>query len=211
MRVCLTLLISVAFLGAGPQSSFAVLDPTAGSAAGPAATTPAGSAAGTTGAQQSAATCPTPRLKGLPKTPQPANAVVPFKLTGLIAGAQYVLRVADFEVTGGVASGSVVKNKFTLFDPGGNPDKVLIAVVVDTDACSNAPWKLQKSIGFKAAPAPAHAPAPGDGPPRAPRPRLYPVHRPRSLRCHPPSCRRSRSLSRSVCRTPGRHPAGVPG
>ena len=166
MRVCLTLLISVAFLGAGPQSSFAVLDPTAGSAAGPAATTPAGSAAGTTGAQQSAATCPTPRLKGLPKTPQPANAVVPFKLTGLIAGAQYVLRVADFEVTGGVASGSVVKNKFTLFDPGGEsrqgPDRGRgrYRCLQQRSVEASEEHRVQGSPGPGSAPAPA-TPAPG--------------------------------------------------
>jgi hypothetical protein len=150
IRVRLTFLISVAFLAVGAQDAFAQADPV-------------GTATGTTGAQQSS-TCQTPRLKGLPKTAQLANATVHFKLTRVPTGGYYVVRVADAEVAGGTATGSAVKGQFVLPDQGTHDGKVLVAIIVETDSCSNAPWKLEKRILYKAAPAPAPAKAPAQAP-----------------------------------------------
>jgi hypothetical protein len=166
IRARLTFLISAAFLTLGAQGAFAQ-DPV-GAATGTTGADPVGTATGTTGAQQ-ASTCQTPRLTGLPKTPQLANATVHFKLTRVPAGGYYVVRAADAEVAGGTATGSTAKGQFVLPDQGTHAGKVLIAIVVETDSCSNAPWKLEKRILYKAAPAQAQAPAtPATGGPAAP-------------------------------------------
>ncbi len=162
MRVGLITLISAALLTAGAQAAFALptttSDSTGATAGAQQSTTPA-DAAGTTGAQQATA-CPTPRLKGLPKNPKFTNATIHFTLTGMTSGASYLVRAGAAEVLGRAATGHVVKDQFLLPDQGTLSKKLMITVIVDSQNCDNAPWKLQKAIRYKAVAAPVAPAAP---------------------------------------------------
>ena len=159
----MTVSVTAVLLATGAQVSFALPDPTAATAP-TAPTTTTGTASGTTGPQ----TCPTPRLKGLPKTPKFTNATIHFKLTNVTPGSAYIVRAGDREVLGGTAVASTEKNKFLLPDQGTHDGKVVITAIVDIENCENAPWKLQKKIHYNAVTAPAAAPvAPVAGAPAA--------------------------------------------
>src|SRR2546423_9168173 len=145
MRILLIGLIAAAFLGAGAQVAFAVLDPATD-----------GTAAGTTGAQQST-TCPTPKLKGLPKRPKFTNATIHYTLTGLTPGATYLMKAGRAEVGAGGAPTPTVKGSFLLPDQGTVNKKIVIAAIVQMDSCENAPWKIEKRIPYKAVTPPATA------------------------------------------------------
>ncbi len=150
----MTVLITAALLATGAQVSFALPDPTTD--------TTIGTAAGTTGPQ----TCPTPKLKGLPKSPKFTNATIHFKLINVTPGSVYIVRAGDVEVLGATAVGATVKNKFLLPDQGTHDGKVVITTIVDVEDCENAPWKLQKKILYQAVTTPAAAPgAPAAGTP----------------------------------------------
>ena len=159
----MTVSVTAVLLATGAQVSFALPDPTAATAP-TAPTTTTGTASGTTGPQ----TCPTPPLKGLPKTPKFTNATIHFKLTNVTPGSAYIVRAGDREVLGGTAVASTEKNKFLLPDQGTHDGKVVITAIVDIENCENAPWKLQKKIHYNAVTAPAAAPAaPAAGTPAA--------------------------------------------
>jgi hypothetical protein len=151
----LTFVILAALLAAGAPATLALAD-----ALGPAGTT----AAGTTGAQ-SATTCPTPRLSGLPKSAKFTNATIHFKLTNMTVGATYLISAGQGEVLGGAAQTPTVKDKFLLPDQGAKSHKVKITAIVDTPNCANAPWKLQKQIHYKAVVAATPAPPAATTPP----------------------------------------------
>jgi hypothetical protein len=163
--------MSAAFL-AGAQSALALPDQTVDTAAG---TTGAQAPAGTGAAGPT--TCPTPRLKGLPKSPKFTNATIHFKLVNVTPGSAYIIRAGDHEVLGGTAAGSTEKNKFLLPDQGPHSGKVAITAIVDVEGCTNAPWKLQKKIQYKAVTAPAAAPPATPAAPAAaaPAPAVKPV------------------------------------
>jgi hypothetical protein len=152
MRVGLTVVTTAALLAMGAPAAFGQAAPTADIAAG----NTGAQLAGTTGAQQ-ATTCPTPKLKGLPKTPKFTNATIHFTLTGITPGSAYIVKAGDAEVLGGTAAGSVVKNKFLLPDQGAHDGKVMIAAIIDVENCANAPWKVEKRIPYKATVAPPAA------------------------------------------------------
>jgi hypothetical protein len=176
MRGCLTFLISAALLAAGAPATLALADdfvPT-GTTAG---------AAGTTGAQ-SAASCPSPRLSGLPKSPKFTNATIHFKLTNMTVGATYLISAGQGEVLGGAASTPTVKGSFLLPDQGATSHKINITAVVDTQNCSNAPWKLQKKVRYKAVAAetPTTPPASNQPTPAATPAKAAPTPRPTPVR-----------------------------
>jgi hypothetical protein len=147
MRGGFTVLVSAALLAAGAPATLAL-----------AQDVPVGTTAGTTGAQSST-TCPKPSLGGLPKRPKLANAAIHFKLTNLPVGSSYLIKAGRGEVSGGAAQGSTVKGKFQLPNQGTKSHKVDITAIVDTENCTNAPWKLRKQIRYKAVQAPTPAPA----------------------------------------------------
>jgi hypothetical protein len=136
IRAGLIVLLLAAFLASGAQVAFAVVDPADQSAAG------------TTGAQQSTS-CPTPQMSGLPKRTKVTNAKIHFKLTNMTVGASYLIRAGSGEVTAGAASESTVRSSFLLPDQGVKDKKIFITAVVYSERCDNAPWKLQKKIGYK--------------------------------------------------------------
>lgn len=164
MRAGLTLLILAAFLAGGAQSTVALADDLL--------STGTTTASGATGVQ-SATACPTPRLSGLPKRPKFTNATIKFKLTNLTVGATYLIRAGGGEVLGGAVQTPTVKSSFLLPDQGVKDRKTTITAIVDTQNCSNAPWKLEKRIRYKATatatPAPT-TPAAGAPPAAAPTP-----------------------------------------
>jgi outer membrane biosynthesis protein TonB len=165
MQAGLIVSILAGLLAAGAPATIAVADDLL----------PADTAAtGTTGAQ-SAATCPKPRLSGLPKRPKFTNATIHFKLTNMTVGASYLIRAGGGEVTGGAAQTPTVKDSFLLPDQGTKDRKTVITAIVDTENCTNAPWKLQKPIHYNAITAPPAtsappAPATRDAPAAAPTP-----------------------------------------
>jgi hypothetical protein len=142
----------------GAQVAFALLDPAAQTAAG---------TTGAQGAQQQASTCPTPRLKGLPKVPKFTNATIHLKLTNLTPGSAYIVKAGESEVLGGTAVAATEKNKFLLPDQGTHDGKIVITAIVDVENCENAPWKLEKKIRYKSVTAPAAAPPATPGAPAA--------------------------------------------
>ena len=176
-RAGLILLLSAALPASGAQVAFAALDPADQSAAG------------TTGAQQSTS-CPTPQMSGLPKRAKVTNAKIHFKLTNMTVGASYLIKAGSGEVTAGVASESTLRSSFLLPGQGVKDEKIFITAVIYLERCDNAPWKLQKKIGYRsttpatppatpAAPATPVAPArpakpaganPGRGAPITPKP-----------------------------------------
>ena len=158
MRAGFTFLISAAFLVTGTPVALALTDPAAETATGTtgAASGTMGAAAGTTGAQQST-TCPTPVLKGLPKTPKFTNATINFKLTNMTVGSAFMLKAGDVEVYGNTATASTVKDKFQLPHQGATDRKIMITAIIDVSNCENAPWKLQKAIKYNAVTTPAPA------------------------------------------------------
>jgi hypothetical protein len=134
----LTVLISAAFLATGAQASYAALGPTG--------------TTGATGAQQTTTTCPTPKLK-VPKRNVSSGATVKFKLTNMTTGAGYIIRAGTLEVWGGAATTPTVKASF-LFPYSGTKDrKSVIAAVIDSETCDNAPWKIEKKVQYRADPA----------------------------------------------------------
>jgi hypothetical protein len=164
MRAGLTFLILAALLAAGAEATVAVAQDQV----------PAGTTSGTTGVQ-SATSCPKPRLTGLPKVPKFTNATIHFKLTNMAVGASYLISAGKAEVWGGTAQTPTVKDKFLLPDQGPKDRKIVIKAIVDTENCTNAPWKLQKKIRFNAVtpatPATPAPPAPAAGnTPAAPTP-----------------------------------------
>jgi hypothetical protein len=155
MRAGLFFLILAALLAAGAQATIALAqDPV------PAGTT----ATGATGVQ-SATSCPKPRLTGLPKRPKFTNATIHFKLTKITVGSVFLISAGYGEVYGATAETPTVKGKFLLPDQGTKDKTILIKAVVDTESCTNAPWKLQKKINYKAVtpatPTTPATPAPG--------------------------------------------------
>jgi hypothetical protein len=152
-------LVSAAFLAVGTPVSLALPDPAADTATGTTGTAAdtmgVGAAAGTTGAQQST-TCPTPALKGLPKTPKFTNATINFKLTNMTVGAAFMLKAGDTEVYGSTAAARTIKDKFQLPHQGATDRKIMITAIIDAN-CENAPWKLQKAIKYDAVTTPAAA------------------------------------------------------
>jgi hypothetical protein len=159
-------LIAAAFLGAGAQPSFGA-DGTASGTTGAqltSGTTGAQLASGTTGAQQST-TCPTPKLKGLPKRPKFTNATIHYTITGLTTGATYLVKAGRAEVGAGAATSSTATGSFLLPDQGTVDKKIVIAAIIQMDNCENAPWKVEKRIPYKAVNPPVTAtpaaPAPG--------------------------------------------------
>jgi hypothetical protein len=171
MRAGFTLLLSTAFFAAGGDVALSATDPAA-SASDPAlsVTGPAAQSTGTTGAQSSSA-CPTPKLKGLPRNPKFTNATIHFTLTNMTIGSGYLIKAGPGEVLAGSAATPTVKNSFQLPDQGTKSRKIVIAAIIDSDACQNSPWKLEHQIKYKAvtsaAPATPATPAPTPGAPAA--------------------------------------------
>jgi hypothetical protein len=137
----LIVLLSTAFLAAGAQVALAQLDSATQSLG-------ATGAESTTGAQTTA-TCPKPRLTGLPKRPKQTNTTVHFKLVNMTKDAAYLIKAGVGEVFGGAATSGTVENSFQLPDQGAKSGPVTITAIVSTDACTNSPWKLQKKIQYK--------------------------------------------------------------
>jgi hypothetical protein len=166
MRAGLIVLISASFLAGGAQATVALAQDLL-----PGDTT----AAGTTGAQSST-TCPEPRLSGLPKKPKFTNATIHIKLTNMTVGATYLISAGAGEVLGGSAQAPTVEDSFLLPDQGAKDQKTTITAIVDTENCTNAPWKLQKQIRFNAVTAATPAtptpgtPAAGNAPAATPTP-----------------------------------------
>ena len=190
MRAGFTFLISAAFLVTGTPVALALTDPAAETATGTtgAASGTMGAAAGTTGAQQST-TCPTPVLKGLPKTPKFTNATINFKLTNMTVGSAFMLKAGEIEVYGNTATATTVKDKFQLPHQGATDRKIMITAIIDVTNCENAPWKLQKAIKYNAvttpAPATPEATPPAGAPAEQVRPRRgCPSPRPRQKSSH---------------------------
>jgi hypothetical protein len=152
------ILFSIAvFLVPGAQAAFGELgttDPAAG--------------AGTTGAQQALGSCPTPKIRGLPKNPKFTNATIHLKLVDLVKGSAYLVKAGRIEVFSKTADASTAKFAFQLPDQGTKSRKIPIQAIVASEQCENSPWKVTKKIRYKAVVAPTPAPTPAPAPAATP-------------------------------------------